>query len=62
MTSLLTNASRGGPYLLMNTERRSRSSGNLENLAAAYIRDCTASLHSSGHSLNQKRKVESTCE
>jgi glycosidase len=58
MTSLLTNASREGPYLPMNADRRSRSSGNSENLAAAYIRDCTASLHSSGHSLNQKRNVE----
>jgi len=62
MTSLLTNSSREGPYLPMNADRRSRSSGNSENLAAAYIRDCTASLHSSGHSLNQKRNVEDVCE
>lgn len=54
-TSLLTRDSLGCPYLSVNRVRKSLNSGNSAILAAAYMRDCTASLQSSGHSLNQKK-------
>ena len=47
------------PNLRVNTALRSLSSGTSGTHAAAYIKEETASLHSSGHSLkgNQKHKL-----
>jgi len=53
-TSLFIYGSREFPYFSVNKFLRSRNSGRSEILAAAYINDGIASLHSSGHSLYKK--------
>jgi hypothetical protein len=46
--------SREFPYFSVNNVLRQRNSGRSEILAAAYINDGIASLHSSGQSLYKK--------
>lgn len=45
------------PYLSVNTALNSRNSGRSANLAAANIKEATASLHSSGHSLQNNKYI-----
>lgn len=54
-TFWLTKHSKELPYLCWNMSLTSRNSGKSENLAAANIRDATASLHPSGHSLRKNQ-------
>ena len=55
-TCLLVQGSREFPNFSVNKVLRSRNSGRSANLAAAYINEGTASLHSSGQSLFKRIK------